>query len=105
MIQRAHRRRGFEWQGALQEERHDDKVLHDGDGIQLRNRPAREKDAFILNRQGRVLIHRNIQGNGFWVFLKLAQPAFANKWGAPGLTAAEFLATEAWLHPIRKCLS
>ena len=53
---------------------------------------AKQMHACILDRQGQVLVRRNIRGNEFGHFLKLAKPAFADVWVVPRLTAVEFRA-------------
>jgi len=36
----------------------------------------------IMDRQGRILVHRNIKGNDFPFFLKIAGPCLHNRTGA-----------------------
>ena len=56
------------------------------------DRHSKQMHMCILAWQGRGRVRRNIRGNDFGHFLKLAQPAFANEGVAPGLTAVEFWA-------------
>ena len=77
---------------------------------------AKQMYACIMVRKGRILVHQNIRGNDFGHFLKLAQPAIANKGARARIDRSRILgrcgplsprpgtvrsASAPWTHPER----